>query len=132
MPDTNLISLPDIGAALAALGALSTAAFGLVDFTKAFWGGASNLGLGHIRKALTPFDAPLTVALGADGWWPVVRTNWISGVAKADQKAKAQALIKLGLDSSNTAEVATATHVSPHALSTAVKNLETEIGRAHV
>jgi len=75
----NLISLADLGAALAGLGALSTAAFGLLDSTKAFWGGASNIGCGHIRGALTPFAPALDNALGADGWWPVVRAHWVSG-----------------------------------------------------
>jgi len=126
MADPNsMISLPDFGAALAALSALSAGAFGLLDSTKAFWGGASNIGAGHIETALKPFSAALANALGADGWWPVVRANWVAGVAKADQKAKTQALIKLGLHSTNAAAVATATHVDPDALTTAIKNLET-------
>ena len=120
----NLISLADLGAALAALSALSAASFGLLDSTKAFNGGASNIGKGHIRKALLPFAAPLSSALGADGWWPVLNANWISGVAKADQKAKDQALIKLGLSSANAAAVAAAAHVDPAALTAAVGRLE--------
>lgn len=125
MADGNLISLPDLGAALAALSALSASAFGLLDSTKAFWGGASNIGAGHIERALKPFSAPLADALGADGWWPVVRANWVAGVAKADQKAKTQALIKLGLNSANAEAVAVATHVDPTALKAAIVNLET-------
>ncbi|HEY8003677.1 MAG TPA: hypothetical protein VIE16_05580 [Phenylobacterium sp.] len=121
----NLISLPDPGAALVGLSALSTAAFGLLDSTKAFWGGPSNIGCGHIRTALTPFSAALDNALGPDGWWPVLRANWVTGVAKADQKAKAQALIKLGLNTANAPQIATATHVNPPALQAAVKKLET-------
>ena len=120
----NLISLADLGAALAGLGALSTAAFGLLDSTKAFWGGASNIGCGHIRSALTPFSAALDNALGSDGWWPVVRASWVGGVAKADQKAKAQALIKLGLNSANAPQVAQASHVNATALTAAIVKLE--------
>jgi DNA uptake protein ComE-like DNA-binding protein len=123
----SMISLPDLGAALAGLGALSAASFGLLDSTKAFWGGVSNIGKGHLKTALTPFDAPLTNALGQDGWWPVIYANWISGVAKADQKAKAQALIKLGLNAANAAEIAVATHVDPTALKAAVQRLETGV-----
>jgi len=123
--DPNLITLPDLGAALAGLSALSAAAFGLVDSSKAFWGGASNIGKGHIRTALTPFQDALSSALGQDGWWPVLEANWIAGVAKADQKAKAQALIKLGLSSSNARSVAAASHVDGKALEDAVKKLET-------
>jgi hypothetical protein len=121
----TLISLPDLGAALAGLSALSTAAFGLLDSSKAFWGGPSNIGTGHIRTALTPFSTALDSALGADGWWPVLRANWVAGVAKANQKAKAQALIKLGLNAANAPQIAAATHVSPTALQAAVKKLET-------
>jgi len=120
----NLISLADLGAALAGLGALSTAAFGLLDSTKAFWGGASNIGAGHIRTAMTPFAPALDSALGADGWWPVLRAHWVAGVAKSDQKAKAQALIKLGLNSANAPQIAVASHVDAGALTTAVLKLE--------
>jgi hypothetical protein len=121
----NAISLPDLGAALAGLSALSTAAFGLLDSSKAFWGGASNIGKDHIHKAMLPFGAALDNALGADGWWPVLSANWVAGVAKADQKAKAQALIKLGLNSANAPQIAAATHVDARALQAAVKKLET-------
>ena len=120
----NLISLADLGAALTGLGAHSTAAFGLLDSTKAFWGGASNIGCGHIRGALQPFAPALDNALGAGGWWPVVRAHWVSGVAKADQKAKAQALIKLGLNSANAPQVAKASHVDATALTAAIVKLE--------
>ncbi|MCR5875935.1 hypothetical protein LRS10_18340 [Phenylobacterium sp. J426] len=92
----NEFGLGDFGAALAALSALSTAAFGLLDSSKALWGGISNVGKGHLQKALTPFAPALTAAVGAD-WWGVVRANWINGMPKADQKARVSALIKLGL-----------------------------------
>jgi hypothetical protein len=55
----------------------------------------------------------------------VLEANWISGVAKSDQKAKAQALIKLGLASANAPRVAAASHVDAKALTAAVKKLET-------
>jgi hypothetical protein len=120
----NFISLADLGAALTGLGALSTAAFGLLDSTKVLWGGPSNIGCGHIRSALQPFAPALDNALGAGGWWPVVRAHWVSGVAKADQKAKAQALIKLGLDSANAPRVAKASHVDAAALTAAIVKIE--------
>lgn len=119
-----LVTLSDAGAALAGLGALSTAAFGLLDAFKAFDGGPSNIGAGRIRRALTPFAPALEAALGADGWWPVVRANWIAGVAKADQKMKAQALIKLGLTAGNAPQIAAASHVDPVALTAAVTKIE--------
>jgi hypothetical protein len=120
----NLISLPDLGAALTALSALSTASFGLLDATKAFGGGISNIGAGRLRRSLRPFDAALTEALGAEGWWPVVRANWVAGVAKVEQKAKVEALIKLGLSSATAPQIALASHVDPAALTAAAKKLE--------
>lgn len=121
----SMISLQDLGAALAGLSALSTASFGLLDVSKGVGGGISNIGAGKIRTALLPFKDALGAALGADGWWPVVRANWIAGVAKADQKAKAQALIKLGLSRVNAPQVAIAAHVDAAALTDAVTKLET-------
>ena len=124
MPSPNPISLPELGAVLAGLSALSAASFGLLDSFKAFWGGPSNIGKGHIKDALKPFRAALDNALGAGGWWPVLEANWISGVAKGEQKAKAQALIRLGLSSANAADIALASHVDPTALTAAVTKLE--------
>lgn len=124
MGDPNLITLPDIGAALAGLSALSAASFGLLDSTKAFGGGASNIGKDFIRRAMTPFAAALDNALGAGAWWPVLEANWISGVPKAEQKAKAQALIRLGLSAASAPQVAAAAHVDAVALTAAVGKLE--------
>lgn len=121
----ELISLTDLGAAMAGLSALSAAGFGLIDSSKAFWGGASNIGKGHIKRAMTPFGPALDNALGPDKWWPVLNANWVGGVAKADQKAKAQALIKLGINAANAPQIAAASHVDAAALSTAVTKLET-------
>jgi hypothetical protein len=118
------VTLPDVGAALAGLSALSTAAFGLLDAFKVFWGGPSNLGVTPIYLALRPFRPALASALGAKGWWPVIRANWIAGVPKADQKAKAQAIIKLGLSSAIAPQIAAATHVDAAALQAAVAKME--------
>ena len=53
-----------------------------------------------------------------------MRASWVGGVAKADQKAKAQALIKLGLNSANAPQVAQASHVNATALTAAIVKLE--------
>lgn len=97
LDDFSQISLQQVGAALAALSALATAAFGLLDSTKAFWGGVSNIGLGHLWRALTPYDAALNEAVGREQWRLTVRANWINGMAKDRQKAVVGALLKLGL-----------------------------------
>lgn len=110
--------LTNVGGALAALSALSTAAFGLLDTSKAFWGGISNIGQGHLRRALEPFEEPLKEAVG-DEWWSIVLANWRNGMAKADQKSVISALMKLGLTPATAASVAKAAHVNPQALQSA-------------
>ena len=79
---TTTISLDQAGASLAALSALATAAFGLLDASKAFSGGISNIGLNHIKRAMTRFEGTLNQALGAGEWWVLIRANWINGMAK--------------------------------------------------
>jgi hypothetical protein len=120
----NTLSLPDLGAALAGLSALSTAAFGLLDATKAFEGGVSNLGFAPIERALGKYGAPLASAVGAD-WKQIVRAHWVSGTPKALQKAKAQAMIKLGLSAANAPAIAAAALVDETALTIAATKLDT-------
>jgi hypothetical protein len=91
---TNILNI------LGATGALGTAAMGLVDTTKVFGGGPSNFGFGYIEDTLEPFIAPIPAHASAFGKAEILETlraNWLNGVAKADQKAKAKSLIHLGL-----------------------------------
>jgi hypothetical protein len=81
----------DIPGAIAAIGALGTAAFGLVDASKALWGGPSNLGFGFIKECLEPFANALAVAdtsgvHGRDTFLNTLKANWLNGVPMADQK----------------------------------------------
>jgi hypothetical protein len=106
----------DIPAAIAAIGALGTAAFGLVDALKALWGGPSRFGFGYIKASLQPFSAALAVAdspgvKGKDTALETLRANWLNGVPLADQKAKAKALIHLGLTAANADTLGTASGV---------------------
>jgi hypothetical protein len=119
------IGLEQFGAALAALSALSTAAFGLLDATKALGGGVSNIGLKHIRGALTPFTPALDAAVGGGNWWEIVRSNWLNGVAKAEQKAIVRALLKLGLSPATAGSLAIGARVTEDALKAAAAKLET-------
>jgi hypothetical protein len=99
---------------LSAAAALGTAAMGLVDATKAWNGGPSNLGFGHIKRALDRFlvAGPGQVpALGRAQILETLKANWINGVPKADQKAKAKALIHLGLTQGNAPALAAAAGV---------------------
>jgi hypothetical protein len=99
---------------LSAAAGLGTTAMGLVDSTKAFGGGPSNFGFGYIEEAIGPFliRAPGTsTRFGRAETLRTLRSNWLNGVAKADQKAKAKSLIHLGLTQGNAADLAAAAGV---------------------
>ncbi len=123
MPDGLLSgTLTNLTTFLAAAGGLGTAAFGLVDASKAVAGGMSNPGFGYVRQAVTPL---LVASVGSAGSTQgstvfgktqilaTLRANWLNGVAKADQKAIAKSLIRLGLTPDNAAQLAAATGVNP-------------------
>lgn len=120
----SAISLADFGAVLAALGALSTAAFGLLDVSKAFWGGVSLVGLSHIRDSLQRFTPALAAAVGPDEWWSTVRANWINGVPKPQQKAVVASLLKLGLSEETAPALAVGARVDAAALAAVAGRLE--------
>jgi len=113
------ISVTDhLSTAITAVGALGTAAYGLVDTTKGIAGGVSTRGLAYIRKSLTPL-LPDTAAgapgstLSRDSVFETVKSNWINGVASSDQQAIVKSLIKLRMDAASAAAFATITGVSP-------------------
>lgn len=122
MADATTTILSNVGAVLAGLSALSTAAFGLLDSSKAFWGGVSNIGLRHLETALKPFDAALKAAVGTQ-WMTVVRANWINGLPKADQKSVVGSLLKLGLSEETADTVAMGGHVDPKTLKAAARKM---------
>ena len=116
--------LNHIGNMLAAMAALGTAAYGLVDTTKVLpGGGISRVGFGYIKKALSNF-APALVAAGGEDWALTLRAHWINGRRKEDQKAIAKALIHLGLSPGNAAQLAVFGRVAPQALQAVVQKLE--------
>lgn len=115
--------LTNVGGVLAALSALSTASFGILDASKAFWGGISNVGLGHLKTALVPFSPALDAAVGKD-WRAVVRANWINGVSKPDQKSVVGALLKLGLSPDTAPSLAVGGRVDAQALAAVATKLE--------
>lgn len=110
------ISIEQFGAALAALSGLSTAAFGLLDSSKAFGGGVSKIGLKHIRAALGEFEDVLAAGVGADRWWGVIRANWLNGMPKLEQKATVRAMLKLGLNADTAESLAGGCKVDGQAL----------------
>jgi hypothetical protein len=107
--------LSSILSLISAAAGLGTAAMGLVDASKAFAGGPSNIGFGCVEEALGPFLIARDGAGGSGfGKTEILRTlksNWINGVAKADQKAKAKSLIHLELTPDNAERLAAASGV---------------------
>nr|WP_316654883.1 hypothetical protein [uncultured Gellertiella sp.] len=97
----------DIPTLIAAIAALGTASFGLVDASKMAYGGASRMGYGYLKQALQPYLPALAEVNRADPL-ATVFANWINSVAKADQKAATKSMIRLGVTPSNAAEVARA------------------------
>ena len=113
---TDLI-IQNVGNIIAAVAALGAASMGFVDATKAVWGGPSNFGFSSIRRTLSPFlPKKANGAFNEAELLDALKSNWINGVAKADQKAKAKALIHLGLTAGNAAELAKAAGVDEKTL----------------
>ncbi len=122
MFDSNHI-LEMLAAAIGAIGALGTAAFGLVDASKAlFDGGVSRFGFQHVLAALKPFESALDD--GEADWSLTIRANWINGVAKEDQKAAAKSLIRLGLSPDNAEALAKPGRVDPAALKDLIQRID--------
>ncbi|MES0042233.1 hypothetical protein [Mesorhizobium sp. M0091] len=89
---------------LSAIAGLGTAAFGLVDSTKVYRGGVSNIGFGFVRDVVTPYK-PALALVNAEDPLAIVRANWLNGMAKADQKATVKSLIRLGLTAKTVADL---------------------------
>jgi hypothetical protein len=111
--------------AVAATGALGTAAYGLVDITKFFGGGVSRAGLGDITRAVTPFVrvARPGQAFGAEQILGTLEANWMNGMPKQEQKAVAKSLIRLLLKPETAAEMAAVAGVDPGDLATAAQHV---------
>src|SRR5580698_1033584 len=103
---------------ITAIGALGTAAFGLVDAAKVFGGGINHIGFKGIRKAvvaLTPGAAPpagtSANSLPQEKIVATLQANWFNGMDLSSQKAVAKSLIKLYLSAANAAQMAKAAGV---------------------
>jgi branched-subunit amino acid transport protein len=111
-----------IGTAVAAIGALGTASFGLVDTLKTLpRGGLSNRGFGFIEIAIKPFfegQIRKTATGNVKRLFDTLHGNWVNGIALADQKAIAKSLIKLRLNKATAGAFAAATEVDPAVLQT--------------
>lgn len=122
------IRLTQITTAIMAIGALGTAAFGLVDASKLLPWLVPSSGFGFIRKLVTqlapqsttiPCGSALTVKAITD----TLHSNWINGVALADQKSVAKTLFKLRLNAETAPALALITGVDKDVLTSVAKKL---------
>ena len=119
-------TIETVGSAIAAAGALGTAAYGLVDATKVFGGGVSRAGFGYIHRAVAPY---VTVANQGDAVFgstqilDTLKANWMNGMAKADQKAVAKSLIRLVLKPTTAEKMAQLAGVDPAHLKAAAEKV---------
>jgi hypothetical protein len=109
------------GSTVAAIGALGTASFGIVDGLKTLpVVGISNSGYAFIQRGIQEFfpEAKRRTAQGdLKILFDTLQGNWINGRELNDQKAIAKSLIKLRLDSTTAPQFSTATGVDKQILS---------------
>jgi hypothetical protein len=120
--------LTQVATAITAIGALGTAAFGLVDASKLLPWLIPSSGFGFIRKLVKqlspesstiPKESALTVAAITD----TLQANWINGMALADQKTVAKTLFKLRLNAETGPALALITGVDKDVLTSVAKKL---------
>jgi len=118
-------SLANISKFVAAAGALGTAAFGLIDASKAVAGGMSNPGFGYIREAVERIlgeelhQGSDTGELDNKDILATLRANWLNGVSKSDQKAAAKSLIRMRITPENATQLGDVAGID----ATALKNV---------
>jgi len=120
-----MVSLQGLPQVITAIGGLGTAAFGLVDASKALGGGVNHIGFGAIEKtvkSLTPGNP--TNALSQDKIVATLKANWFNGTDLASQKSIAKSLIKLNLNETNADALANATGVDANLLTTVATSLK--------
>jgi hypothetical protein len=116
MDVTAAPTLSQLTAIIAAVGALGTAAFGLVDALKALPGGGISLaGFKFIRQAVLKFlpddSSSDKTGLSFDSLLLSLQSQWINGTATSDQVSIAKSLIKLRLTRDTAAAMANAAGV---------------------
>jgi hypothetical protein len=116
-----LQNLPQV---ILAVGGLGTAAFGLVDATKVFWGGVNHIGFKRIRNRISSLvPAHSANALALPDVLETLKGNWFNGTDLGSQKAIAKSLVKLAFNAHNAASMAKATQVDPGVLLTVAESL---------
>jgi hypothetical protein len=127
-PAIGTLDLPKL---VMAIGGLGTAAYGVVDASKGFWGGISNRGFGDIKKVISKLIPARenasggATALALSSSLATLRANWMNGMAMADQKSIAKALIKLNLKPATASNMAAVAGVDVNLLTSVAGKLFT-------
>jgi hypothetical protein len=130
MDPNNVITLTKLTTVIAAVGALGTAAFGLVDTFKLLpGGGISRAGFKFIRRTILTLAPEVPsldpTGLSRDSVLSTLLSHWINGTAKTDQVNIAKSLIKLRLIPATAADLASATGVDAQILSQIAHSIQT-------
>lgn len=125
----STIDISRITADIAAIGALGTAAFGLVDSFKALpGGGISRSGFKFIRAAIVKLTPPVAslekTELSRDSILYTLLSQWINGVDKSNQISIAKSLIKLRLTPDTAPALAAATGVDAEILKSVATKIQ--------
>ncbi len=123
-------TLTQITTAITAIGALGTAAFGLVDASKLLPWLIPSSGFRFVRELVTQLAPPSSTipndsALAASAITESLRANWVNGMALADQKSVAKTLFKLRLNEEAAPKLALITGVDKDVLTSVAKKLAT-------
>ncbi len=123
-------ALPDLTTLILAVGALGTAAFGLVDAFKALpGGGVSRSGFKFVKQVIESLAPESTTpgqgGLSRDSLIFALRSQWINGTALADQVNIAKSLIKLRLTPETAPALAKASGVDAAILTQVAENMRT-------
>ena len=84
---------------IAAAAALGTASFGLVDVSKVVRHGLPSAGFRHLEDVYAKLNDTLERALATADWRTHLKSFWIGGAPKEDQKATVRTLVRLGFSS---------------------------------
>jgi hypothetical protein len=122
-------TLMQVTTAIAAVGALGTAAFGLVDASRLLPGLIPSSGFAFIQKLVTELapssnrTVPRGSALAVPAITDTLHANWINSMQLADQKSVAKTLFKLRINAETAPELAAMTGVEKDVLTSVAEKL---------
>jgi hypothetical protein len=127
--------ISNLGTEIVAIGALGTAAFGLVDSFKALpGGGISRSGFKFVRAAIVKLTPPVPALdkteLSRESILYTLQSQWINGVEKGNQVSIAKSLIKLRLTPDTATALATTTGVDAGILKDVATKIQKGAGAA--